>query len=79
MKHARDMSEAERTAALIRGAKPLPPKDMTDLRGNEIAPIRGSSNPTPPPAPAAAKLKMAKDMSREEQEAFLENHKRKFK
>jgi hypothetical protein len=82
MKHARDMDETERTAALkelIRGAKPVPPTIITeaDQRGNESALLRGSSNPSPPPTQADARPKMARDMSEEERGAWLkENMKR---
>jgi hypothetical protein len=79
MKHARDMDEAERTAALkelIRGAKPVPPPIIPEA---ESAPVRGSSNPSAPPKPADGKQKMARDMSESERSTWIAEHKKKFK
>jgi hypothetical protein len=79
MKHARDMDEVERAAALqelIRGARPVPPPIITEA--DETPPIRGSSNPSPSPKPADPKPRRAKDMSDPEIRAWFAEHKKKF-
>jgi hypothetical protein len=79
MKHARDMDEVERAAALqelIRGARPVPPPIITEA--DETPLIRGSSSLSLPPTAAAPKPKLAKEMSPIEQDEWLKEHKRRF-
>jgi hypothetical protein len=75
MKHAHDMSEVEREAALkelIRGARPVPPPIITEA--DETPLIRGSSSLSLPPSPADPKPRMARDMSEAERSTWITEH-----
>jgi hypothetical protein len=78
--HVRNMTPEQQAAALAAIIKSGGRSSESPTIITETAPpLRGSSNPSPPPSPADPKPRMAKDMSEDERQLFLKEHKKKFR